>query len=124
MANEITVSGSLSVAKGNLAAESLSVSTLRANLAGSKIEKSVQSIPTTAGGTAIKLGDLGSVGWFFIKNLDNTNYVEIMNAVSGTAFLRLLPGEFAVGRFAGGVTAPAALANTGAVLIEYEICEQ
>jgi hypothetical protein len=124
MANEITASGSLSAAKGNFAAEALAVSTLRATLAGTRFLKEPQTIPTTAGGTAIKLGDLASIGWFFIKNLDPTNYVEILNAVSGAVFLKLAPGEFAMGRFASAVTAPAALANTASVQIEVLILEQ
>lgn len=124
MANEITLSGSLAVAKGNLASESLSFSGLKATLTGKEIIKASQTIPTTAGGTAINLAGLGSVGWALIKNLDATNYVEILNAVSGTVMIRIPPG-LAAGPFlfAPNVTAPAALAHTASVDIEYEIAE-
>jgi len=123
MANEITVSGSLSVAKGNLGAESLAISTFRATMAGNKVTKAVQSIPTTAGGTAIKLGDLASAGYYIMKNLDPTNYVELLDSVSGTKFGQIDPGGFALGKFSSNVTAPAAISHTAACLLEYEICE-
>ena len=122
MANEITVNATLQGAKV-FTAESLSLGSTQFNMAGSNYQKATQSIPTTAGGTAIKLGNLGSIGWFFIKNLDTTNYVQIMNAVSGTVMLRILPGGFACGYFDSVVVAPAALANTAAVVIDYLMFE-
>lgn len=122
--NEITISGSLAIAKGSLASESLAVSGLKATLVGKQIVKATQTIPTTAGGTAINIGALGSVGWAFIKNLDITNYVEILNAVSGTPSINIPPGLSAGPfKFATGVTAPAALAHTASVDIEFEIAE-
>jgi hypothetical protein len=123
MANEITISASLAVAKGNVGSEALAVSALKANLAGVNFIKETQTIPTTAGGTAIALGGLGSVGWFMVKNLDVTNYVDIMTAVSGVAFARLLPGEICLLRLTPALTAPAALAHTASVAIEYHMAE-
>lgn len=123
MANEITISGSLAVAKGNVASEALTVSGLKATLTAEDFIKATQSIPTTAGGTAINLGGLSNVGWVLIKNNDNTNYVDIMTAVSGTAFARLKPGEFCLLRLTPAITAPAALANTAAVMIEILLIE-
>ena len=123
MANEITISASLAVAKGNLASEALAVSAIKATLTGKQVVKATQTVPTTAGGTAIGLAGLGSVGWVFIKNMDATNYVDIMTAVSGTAFARLLPGEICLLRLTPAITAPAALAHTAAVDIEYEFVE-
>lgn len=123
MANEITVSASLAVAKGSVASESLTVSALKATLAGVNFIKETQTIPTTAGGTAINLGGLASVGWMLIKNNDATNYVDIMSAVSGTAFARLLPGEICLLRLTPALTAPAALAHTASTQIEYEFAE-
>lgn len=81
------------------------------------------SVPTTAGGTAIPKGGIGTLGWAIVKNNDATNFVELMTAVSGTVFAKLKPGEVAMFRFPGTVTAPAALANTGAVKIEYLFLE-
>lgn len=123
MANEISITASLSVAKGNLATESLTVSAVHATLTGKQITKGTQTIPTTAGGTAVVLGGLGSVGWIHVKNLDTTNYVDLMTAVSGTAFARLKPGEVALLRLPPAITAPAALANTASVDIEFLLIE-
>lgn len=123
MANEITISASLSVAKGNVSSEALAISALKATLAGEDFIKATQSIPTTAGGTAIGLGGLSTVGWMLIKNNDNTNFVDILTAVSGTAFARLKPGEICLFRIAPALTAPAAMANTAAVMIESILIE-
>jgi len=124
MANEITLSGSLAVAKGSLQSEALSVSGLKATLTGKEVIKATQTIPTTAGGTALNLGGLGSVGWALIKNLDATNYVDLLDAVSGTPIIRIPPGLSAGPfLFTPTVTAPAALAHTASCDIEYEIAE-
>lgn len=123
MSQEVTVQASLSFTKGSVSQKNLSITGLRADVAGTNFVQQTQTIPTTAGGTAIKLGSLASVGWFFIKNNDPTNFVEILNAVSGAVLLKLLPGEFACGRFHTTVTAPAALADTAACQIEYLIVE-
>lgn len=126
MANEITYSGSLSVAKGNLGTESLGSPSagLKASLTGKQVIKATQTIPTTAGGTAFNLGALGSVGWALIKNLDPTNYADVMTAVSGTAMIRIPPlGQAGPFMFTPTVTAPAALAHTASVDLEYEFAE-
>lgn len=123
MANEITVSASLAAAKGNVQSEGLAVSALKATLTGKNFEKLSQTIPTTAGGTALKLGALTNIGWVLVKNNDNTNFVDLMTAVSGTAFARLKPGEIALLRLPPAVTAPAALADTAAVDIEMMMVE-
>lgn len=122
MANELTINGSVAFSKGNVATKTLAVQTLRANVSGADFIQATQSIPTTAGGTAISIpAAIGTPGWFFIKNNDATNYVTILDSVSGAALLKLKAGEVAMGRFASA--APAALANTAAVVIEYLIVE-
>lgn len=118
MSQEITFSAALSFLKGSASA-ALSKGSTKADVAGTHFASEVMSVPTTAGGTAIPTGSVTAGGWFFFQNNDATNYVEILNAVSGTKFLKLLPGECAIGRFAANVTAPAAQANTSAVDLEY-----
>jgi hypothetical protein len=49
--------------------------------------------------------------------------VDILTAHNGTAFIRLLPGEGMVFRFNPAITAPAALAHTAPVLIQYMLLE-
>lgn len=124
MSQEATISALLQFAKGNILTKSLQVSSIKADVTGNDFVQGSQTIPTTAGGTAINLGTLsGTLGLFAIKNNDATNYVDIMSAVSGTAFLRIKPGECFVGRLPPGITAPAALANTASVSIEYLLLE-
>lgn len=125
MANEILASGSLSytnVAKG-ISNLSLTEQPSYFTITGYEAQSSTMNVPTTAGGTAIPLGSVGTIGWCFFKNLDPTNYLDILTAASGTAFLRLLPGEFAICRLTPAITAPAALAHTAATLLQYLILE-
>jgi len=123
--NEITSSASLSytnAAKG-IATTALSSPPSFFTVTGYNVVNSTMSVPTTAGGTVIPLGSVGTLGWAYFKNLDATNYVEIQTATSGTKFIKLLPHEFCMFRFATTITAPAALANTSAVLMQYMIIE-
>lgn len=42
-------------------------------------------------------GDVGTIGYVFIKNLDPTNYIEVgINTPVTQIFARLKPGEFTV----------------------------
>lgn len=87
-----------------------------------------QTIPTDASGTAISLGvggtgGIATLGYGIFVNRDATNYIELMTAVSGTKIAKLFPGEVAMFRFGSGVTAPAAIANSTACLLEYLIVE-
>lgn len=86
-------------------------------LVGDAYVQQIQSVPTTAGGTAINLAGVAA-RWFAIINRDATNFVKILTAVSGTEFARLKPGEGMMLPLAPGITAPAALADTAAVEIE------
>ena len=121
MSNTATVQASLAFANAVTgAAAALSIPTTKFTVAGDHYQAAVFSVPTTAGGTAIPLGGVANPGgWAFVQNTDATNYVDIMTAVSGTAFLRLLPGEAIVFRFSPGIAAPAALAHTAPVEIQY-----
>ena len=124
MANELTISASLAFAKGNVASVARQiVAGTRYTVTGTDYKIGTQQVPTTAGGTAIDVSGLSGLGWFFLRNLDATNYIEVLNAVSGTVFLTLKAGEVAMGRFGASVTAPAALANTATVALEYMIVE-
>ncbi len=119
MANELTVTGSISFTKLPVSLISMSEPGKTFDVAGAKYVRGVQNIGIAA--EAILLGDVATPGWFFIKNLDPTNFVQILTALAGAAFLKLKPGESAIGRFA--VAAPAALANVAPGNIEYLILE-
>lgn len=120
MANELTVTGTLAYAKGSISSVSMTKSGSRFDVSGTNYERGTQTV-TTSSPQALGLGAVGTPGWFFIQNNDATNYVSIYDATGGNAFLKLKPGEFAVGRFAAA--APAAQANTASVAIEYMIVE-
>lgn len=72
---------------------------------------------------AMKLGELGSLGWGFLYNMDATNYVQILTGTSGTAMLKFKAGEGYPFRFGSGVTAPYIIANTGACNVRYVLLE-
>ena len=95
MANEITFSASLSVTRAGL---TVSGSTsLNVTMAGTEFMANLQSIGTIT--EAIDLQDLATPGYFYFKNTDANNFVEIGTAtpVSGAnAFLKLLPGEASI----------------------------
>ena len=125
MANEITASASLSYTNSAVnvnSAEALAIAGSTFTIVGSRFSKGLFSVPTTANGTAIPI-PAGTLGWCIIKNNDSTNYVELMSAVSGTVFAKIAAGEVAMFRFPSTITAPAAIANTAAVKIEYLILE-
>jgi hypothetical protein len=123
MADEISISGAMTYRKTPGRTYSVTETAATFNVTGRKAIQAEQAIGTAAGGEAIGLGDLASLGRAFFKNLDSTNYLEILDAVSGTAILKLKAGEWSLFRFGSGVTAPAAQANTGACNLEYLIVE-
>ena len=126
MANEITVAASLSYVNTTVSIplQQLSITAPAAfSITGTRYADGTFSVPTSAGGTAIPIGGLPTLGWAIIKNNDPTNYVDIMTAVSGTAFIRLQPGAAAVFTFTPAITAPAALAHTAPCIIQYLFLE-
>lgn len=102
----------------------ISVQGLAVSQSGSRYCQGVQAVPTTAGGTAMPcLSSLSNLGYAIFVNLDQTNYVDIMTATSGTAFIRLQPNDSALFRFNSGITAPAAIAHTAAVNLQFLVLE-
>jgi len=129
MANEISVTSALTYTNtaNGIAATTLQIggasNNALFNISGKNFVYATKSFTTGAGGTAIPLGAVGTLGWVAIKNNDAANYIQVLTAVSGTVFLRINAGEMASFRFDQGVTAPAILANTASVLTEYMILE-
>jgi len=119
-ANIATIQALLSFLNGTTgAAANIQLALTSFAVAGNHFVNDVFNVPTTAGGTAIPKGGVGNGGFFIFLNTDPTNYVQILNAVGGTVLLRIGPGEPAMGRFDPTVTAPAAVANSGAVDLAY-----
>ena len=108
MANEITIAVQLNVTK-NGATVAASPSVVQ-TMTGDQMLSNVQIIGTT--NEALVIGDVTPTGWFFIKNLDATNYVEVF-LDNGNAQLaaKLLPSEFCLLKPGANIYARA---NTGA----------
>lgn len=122
MAQEITLSATLAVKKGNVDVQR-SVSSTRFDQAGDHLTWNVQDIGTAAH-EALTIGaDLATAGYAWFRNLDATNYVEIGVDAAGTfhPLLRLKAGQVAVAPLT--TTAVYAKANTASVKLEYWVNE-
>lgn len=91
MANEITASASLSVAKGGATISGSGSKT--ADMAGDQMLSNVQIVTTSA--AALVVGSVVTVGYIWLKNMDATNYIEVAldSAVSTQIFAKLLAGD-------------------------------
>ncbi len=112
MANEIQVAASLAITQNGLTAN-LSFN-LAQTLAGNCFNGNVQTIPTTAGGTALTIPPaLTPGGWLLVKNLSPTNNVTITTQAAAASNINtvatLLPGEACLWKPAP-TCAPAAIA--------------
>jgi hypothetical protein len=116
MANELTISQALSYSKSNDTNKALSFSD-NVDVSGSLRHGGVQTIGTSE--ESLVLGDVSSVGWVTVKNLDDTNFVQIAALPSENFTIRLKAGEACMFRAAGN--AIYAKADTASVKIAYEV---
>ena len=123
MANEITVSGSIKAVNGYLTFGPRSVTNLQPTMTGTHSSGGVQDISTTKETIAIS-SDVATLGWCWLRNTDTTNYIEIGTVTGGTFYplMKLKPGEFALFRWATGIT-PYAQANTATAKLEWYTLE-
>jgi hypothetical protein len=113
----------------SVSADSLDVSSKVFNSAGKRKFKNTQSIATSE--TAINLGGITNIGAWMIRNLDQTNYVELKVGTAGAIRDKLDPdttgvgkGGFACGTCMGsGSQVPYAIAHTAECNIEVIIIE-
>lgn len=119
MANEITTILTLKVAKGYLDITRSVNQQLTLTAADPAPAGMAQTIGTDAAGEEITVGDVGTLGWAWFKNLDDTNFIELGIQDGGTffPFARLNKGEAIAMRLAQGIT-PFARADTAAVVLE------
>lgn len=120
MAQEITYSARLSVAKGNLQ-HAFNPSVLQIDLASDAGVGGQQVIGDTA--EALEMNaDVSANGMAYFRNLSDQISIDISKATNTTTFdplVRLLPGEYVVGRVASTniwAKANTAGTNTSAVL--------
>lgn len=120
MANEISLSGRITVTKGDFTYSRSFSDAI--DMTGGEVSSGIASVSNSAH-EAIPVTDIGTAGVAFFRNLDATNYVEIGIDDGGSfvAMLKLKAGECALVRL--GTNAPYAKANTAAVRLEYAIVE-
>lgn len=95
MANEIQISASLAVNRSGATFTGIGSSNI--TQAGTPSIANTQVIGTTT--EALVIGDVTAVGYWFLKNLDASNYIEVgllTPVTSADAFITLLPGECAL----------------------------
>ena len=126
MADEIQLQVSLSVSKGG-AKSSIALKTIKVDMAGDNFVNKTQTIATSA--EAIEVGDISTLGWLIVGNLDATNFVQIgIDSGGFVPFVNLKAAaaeadqEWAVFRLTPGITLQAQ-ADTAATLIQYMLIE-
>lgn len=93
MANEINISTSISATKNGVTLSNNSSKTL--DMAGDQMISNVQIVGITY--EAALLGDVVTIGYVFIKNMDTTNFIEVDSATAMNAFpQKLKAGEFCI----------------------------
>lgn len=119
MANEITLSGSLSYEDSEGTELSLSMANVIKSVATKLINRLKQNIGTAE--EAIKLGEVSSLGYALFINRDETNFIELRVSTGGAKFAKLDPdtagngtGGFALLKLGSGAQVPYAIADTAA----------
>jgi hypothetical protein len=122
MANEITITAELRVAKGG-AMDGLRFGPGVFTFTGSRLIHGAQSIGFAAE-EALQLGEVTAGGWIFLRNLDATNFVSMRGATGQTPLVKMGPGQPA-GPFVlhPSATAPTLQANVAACTVEYLVLE-
>lgn len=93
MANEITLTASLSGYKASTMsqAESKSVTGATFNMSGTPYMKGSLLVLTSA--TLIPMGSVTAPHWAWFRNADLTNFIKIRNGASGADVAKFLAGE-------------------------------
>lgn len=129
MADELEASVSVSYEDALGIAGSVEVSNLTLTLTDPRLLHSKQNVGTSE--EAIELGDVtaASMGVLVLVNRGTTYSIDIKTATSGTIIARLYPAGSAAGlnwccfNVGSGITAPFAVANTGASEMEIFLTE-
>lgn len=118
MANEITVSVSLSFSKGGKSA-SFKKGGVQLDMTGTDYYHGTQRVGTTA--EALNLGEVATPGMIAIINHDTTNFVEVRHGAVGDDVVKLRPGVPEVFDLASST--PYAIADTAECEVEYLLIE-
>lgn len=117
MADEITISASMSYEDSENTSAAMSVVEALFSVATKRIQRCKMNVAITE--EAIPLGDVTAPGYAFFINRDTTNFINLKVATSGAIFAKLTPdtngdgkGGFAILRLGSGAQAPFAIADT------------
>lgn len=124
MANEITVGGSLRLNRSTAPkhSESMKFSGIQSTQAGNDYASGSQTIQHTAD-EALAKGEIGTIGFFMLKNLDPTNFVTIGLTDGGTKVIKVLAGH-SVGPVYVDSAALWIQADTASVIVQYLLIEK
>ena len=119
MANELSYSAAFTFQKGNLKELAESFVGLVSTISGGVVYHNAPSVGATE--EVLALGDVTAAKAFFcFYNTDDTNYVEIRSATGASNdILYVPPRGVCMGFFGTDITAPYAIANTAACVLEY-----
>ena len=94
MANEITFTASLSVAKipPFSSAEGMNIANAPYSLSSGLYVKNVVTVPITTG-VLVPLNQVTTPGWAVFYNSDSTNFIRLSLAVASNYFAKILPGR-------------------------------
>jgi len=120
MANEITVNlSSISYTKGNVVIN-ITPTPSPAVLSATGLHSVHDTLSLSTSDTTLSKGNIGTMGWIYLKNLDNTNNIQISD--DGTVYAMMLkPGEYSWVRW--NAAAIHAKATAGTPQLEYAIFE-
>ena len=119
MADELRYKASATFNKGSVTLSSPAFNAAQ-TITGTNASSGTQSIGTSA--EALAKGDIGTVGFLLLKNLDPTNYVELSQDAGSTFFGRILP--LGVASLPVSATNIHVKANTAACVCQYLLVEQ
>jgi hypothetical protein len=121
MANEINLSFAFSVNKPGVTQGPIGPVTTPQSITmtGSVYVSGTDTAPITTAG-AVPLGAVTQPHWSYWQNNDPTNYMQVLDGVSGAVLIRLAPGEQSPLPLDPGCT-PYVLANTATVSYTYWI---
>lgn len=122
MAGTITITGKISLVNGELTETIRPAGTDTITQTTQGLHATVWNVGTSE--ESMPVGDVGTLGRFYMKNLDSTNYVDIGPDSGGSMVgcVRLKPGEEHWFRSKPGVTWKGQ-ANTAACKVQIKICE-
>ena len=115
MAGENTVSASLKFSKGGLA-DALSVSSLSADMTGTRLIHQIQKIGTSS--EQLTAASLSTGGWWMFVNRSTSGTIDILPVFGENPAIRLNPGEVALYRTAT-TASPYAIASAADRLLEF-----